>query len=60
MVSDEKCSCGSHNVKHEEKIGRGLPPAGYKYNPAKKISWKGKWDVWTCSDCNNTWKKLIK
>ena len=58
----KKCKCGSTNITHEEKTGRGLPPKNY--NPpvgiaiTRKISWKGIWDVYTCDDCDNIVKKL--
>lgn len=58
------CSvCGSQDIKHEETIGRGLPPKSYnrpKLMPISKISWCGTWDIWTCSNCGEIWKKLRK
>jgi hypothetical protein len=55
--------CGGHDILHEEKKGRGLPPKSYnppKLMPKPKISWKGIWDIWTCKGCGETWKKLRK
>ena len=62
----DKCSsCGSQDIKHEEKIGRGGPPDWYvqKYKalgiqPKAKISWKGTWDIWTCNECGEKCEKL--
>lgn len=55
------CSvCGSQDINHEEKVGRGLPPKGYvkKRGDNRKISWKGIWDIWTCKKCGNKVEKL--
>ena len=59
----EKCKCGSTNITHKEKTGRGLPPKSYnppKLMPKRFISWKGTWDIWTCEDCGEIVKKLRK
>lgn len=52
--------CGSSDIKHEEKTGRGLPPKGYvkKKCDNRRISWKGIWDVYTCNKCGDNVKKL--
>ena len=50
------CSvCGGKDIKHEEVVGRGLPPKGWvrKIGDRRLISWKGIWDVYTCNDCGN-------
>jgi len=54
------CSnCGSNNIKIEEVTGRGKPPRKYTWKPGQpRISWKGIWNVYTCNDCNKTWKIL--
>jgi len=55
------CKCGSTNITHEEKVGRGLPPKSYKpplLMPKPMISWKGIWDIWTCNNCGEVIKKL--
>jgi len=62
-IFDVSCNvCGSHNIKHEEKKGRGLPPKGWvkKRGDQRRISWKGTWDEWTCNKCGETWKNLRK
>jgi hypothetical protein len=63
-LSVVSCSvCGSQDIFHEEKQGRGLPPKSYNPHPLMpkpKISWGGIWDVWTCNKCGETRKKLRK
>ena len=64
----EKCSsCDCEDIKHDVKEGRGVPPEWYKQKiknvplmPNARISWKGIWNVWTCNNCGETWKKLRK
>ncbi len=58
MMENLICSvCGGHDIKHEQREGRGLPPKDYINRGNKKISWRGVWDVFTCS-CGETWNKL--
>lgn len=60
-MSNISCKkCGSSEVDHEVKEGRGLPPKGYVNKTTKKISWKGIWDVYTCNNCSENWKILRK
>lgn len=53
-------ACGGHDILHQEKEGRGLPPKGWvrKVGDKRRISWRGTWDVWTCNSCGKTWNKL--
>ena len=52
--------CGSQDIKHEEKSGRGLPPKGYvkKLGDNRRISWKGIWDIYTCNNCGDKTETL--
>ena len=62
-ISDVSCSvCGSQDIKHEEKEGRGLPPKDWvrKRGDKRKISWRGIWDIWTCNNCGNKVEKLSR
>lgn len=54
------CNCGGHNIKHEERVGRGSPPKGWvrKMGDNRRISWKGIWDIWACLDCGKESKQL--
>jgi len=56
----ECTKCGSQDITHTEKEGRGLPPKGYvkKLGDRRLISWKGIWDVFVCNFCGNIIKKL--
>ena len=57
----ESCSaCGSNDITHSEKVGRGLPPKDWvrKQGDGRLISWAGIWDYWTCNKCGNEVKKL--
>jgi len=51
--------CGGGDIVHEQKEGRGLPPKNHIRKPGdnRRVSWSGKWDVWTCK-CGETWRKL--
>lgn len=55
------CSiCGSQDIKHEEKSGRGLAPKNHIKNGNKRTSWRGMWDIYTCNNCGNETKILRK
>ena len=52
--------CGSKDILHTEKQGRGLPPKNYvkKLGDNRLISWVGIWYVWTCKGCGDKVESL--
>ena len=60
-IHSVSCSvCGSHEITHKEKEGRGKSPKGWvrKKGDRKMYSWRGMWDMYSCNDCGKTWSVL--
>lgn len=56
----DKCNICGAEVIHTEKTGRGMPPKGWvrKRGDKRLISWKGIWDIYTCSSCGHITETL--